>query len=189
MKDTPRVTSSAVLAALANPTRRRLLDVLAVDGPSTVSHLASRTGTAVGSVSHHIAMLSRAKLVVEAPDLAKDRRERWWRAANTTVTWSTSDFEGDAASEVVAEAAATMNLEHHVDKARAWQARSPDEQAGWLDSAFATDYWLRLTPAELRELSQELAEVLDRWYTREVPEDGMPRSSIFVFAHGIPAEP
>lgn len=184
-----QITSSRVLAAMAHPARRRLLDVLAVDGPSTVTSMASRTGMAVGSASHHLKALAEAGLVTEAPELAKDRREHWWRAPTDSLSWSTKDFEGDAAGAVIAEAAATLNLEHHVDKVRAWRRQEPEVRARWDDAAFATDYWLQLNPGELRELSSELNELLARWRDRALPVDGEERSSVFVFAHGIPAVP
>ncbi|MFI1864047.1 ArsR/SmtB family transcription factor [Streptomyces jumonjinensis] len=55
-----QITDSRVLAAMAHPLRRRLMDVLKVEGPGTVSALAGRTGQAVGNVSHHIRVLARA---------------------------------------------------------------------------------------------------------------------------------
>ena len=70
---------AAPLAALAHPFRSRIMDALKVDGPSTASMLAARTGQAVGNASHHLKVLAAAGLVEEAPELARDRRERWWR--------------------------------------------------------------------------------------------------------------
>jgi len=186
---TTRVTSSKVLAAMAHPARRRLLDVLAVDDAATVSAMAVRTGLAVGSVSHHLRVLAEAGLVEEAPDRAKDRREHWWRAATSGLSWSTRDFEGDATAEVVAAAASTLNLEHHVDKVRAWQSAPAELRERWSDAAFATDSWLLLTPDELAELSVELNDVLRRRYERTTLDDDPARISVFVFAHGVPAEP
>src|SRR5215211_4033370 len=100
-----KITDSAVLAALAHPLRRRLMDVLKVDGPSTASLLAERTDQAVANVSHHLKVLAGCELVVEAPELARDRRERWWRLASPGVRWSSADFDDDPASQAVASAA------------------------------------------------------------------------------------
>ena len=74
---------AAPLAALAHPFRARMMDALKVDGPSTASMLAARTGQAVGNASHHLKVLAAAGLVEEAPELARDRRERWWRLVST----------------------------------------------------------------------------------------------------------
>ncbi|WP_370933755.1 ArsR/SmtB family transcription factor [Amycolatopsis sp. cg13] len=64
------VRDSQVLAAMSHPLRRRLLDMLKPDGPANASE---KTGQAVGNVSHHLKVLSGAGLVIEAPELARDR--------------------------------------------------------------------------------------------------------------------
>ncbi|WP_344937626.1 ArsR/SmtB family transcription factor, partial [Sphaerisporangium flaviroseum] len=87
-----KITDSRVLAALAHPLRRRLMDVLKVYGPSTASMLADRTGQAVANVSHHLRVLGASELIEEAPELARDRRERWWRLVSAGVRWTTADF-------------------------------------------------------------------------------------------------
>jgi DNA-binding transcriptional ArsR family regulator len=98
------------VAASGHPVRRRLLEVLGVDGPATASQLAERTDQLVGNVSHHLKMLARAGLIEEAPELAKDRRERWWRRIPLSLSWSLADVRGDAVGEAVAIAAEHENL-------------------------------------------------------------------------------
>ncbi|HEY1104565.1 MAG TPA: helix-turn-helix domain-containing protein, partial [Agromyces sp.] len=49
-----------VLKAFTHPLRNRLYDLLAIDGPATVSMLAEKAGVAIGSVSHHLGILARA---------------------------------------------------------------------------------------------------------------------------------
>ncbi len=188
--DDPRViTDSKVLAAMSHPVRRRLLDALAVDGPSTVSMLSGRIEQAAGNVSHHMKVLAAAELVEEASELARDRRERWWRRASRSLRWSSTSFAGDAAVSAIADAALSLDLERHIEKVRAWGARQKTDLAGWSDAAFSTDTWLTLTPAELGELSEELVALLRRWDQRETPDDGQPREPVFVFARGVPATP
>ncbi|MFF5172214.1 ArsR/SmtB family transcription factor [Micromonospora sp. NPDC000089] len=190
--ETPQVrqiTDSRVLAAMSHPLRRRLMDVLKVDGPSTVGMLADRTGQAPANVSHHLRVLAAADLVVEAPELARDRRERWWRLVTRGVRWSNTDFDADPAERAVADAATSLNLDRHVALARAWHAADESAQAAWGDGPFSTDRWLRLTPEELTELGRELIDLLARWGDREVPDDGRDRQPVFLFAYGVPAQP
>lgn len=52
-----------VLAAMADPTRRRLLEVLAADGPATASTLADGLPISRQAVAKHLAVLRRAGLV------------------------------------------------------------------------------------------------------------------------------
>ncbi|RLP93029.1 MULTISPECIES: helix-turn-helix transcriptional regulator [unclassified Micromonospora] len=187
--DVRQVTDSRVLAAMAHPLRRRLMDVLKVYGPSTVGMLAERTDQAPANVSHHLKVLAAGELVTEAPELARDRRERWWRLVTRGVRWSNTDFDADPAARAVADAATSLNLDRHVALARAWHAADEEAQAAWEDGPFSTDRWMHLTPDELAELSREMVDLLARWADREVPDDGRDRQPVFVFAHGVPARP
>jgi DNA-binding transcriptional ArsR family regulator len=184
-----QVTDSRVLAAMSHPLRRRLLDVLKVHGPATVSALAGRTDQSVANVSHHLRVLHSSGLIEEAPELARDRRERWWRLVSAALRWSSVDFAEDPASEAIAEAGQSLNLDHHSGLVRTWFAADEDQRTRWDDAAFSTDKWLTLTPAELAELSHQVIDLLDRWATRKTPDDGQQREPVFVFTYGVPVQP
>src|SRR5918998_5171440 len=98
-REVREITDARVLAVLAHPLRRRLMDVLRVHGPPTASMLAERTDQNVGNVSHHIRALADVGLVEEAPELAKDRRERWWRFVAPSLPPSSGDFTRGPAQE------------------------------------------------------------------------------------------
>ncbi|MGW6919318.1 ArsR/SmtB family transcription factor [Kitasatospora sp. NPDC054939] len=185
-----RIDDSRVLAALTHPLRRRMLDLLKVDGPATVGLVAERTGQAVGSISHHLKVLAASGLVEEAPELARDRRERWWRLGHSELSWARADFEGDAVTEAVADAAGSLLLERQAELVRAWNAARHTYAPEWRDGcSVAADTWLRLTPDEARELGAELVAVLNKWSDRPVPADGQARETVFAFAHAVPAKP
>ena len=182
------ITDAKALAAMANPFRSRMLDALAVDGPSTASALAQRTGQAVGSVSHHLKVLAEADLVVEAPELARDRRERWWRLVAPGTRWSRAEFATDAGAVTAALAAESVALQRQFERAQEWLANS--EAAGeWDDAAFASQTWMKLSPGELRQFSEELIALTQRWRHRDIPADDVNRETVFVFARGFPAQP
>ena len=182
------ITDAKALSAMANPFRSRMMDALKVDGPSTASALAARTGQAVGSASHHLKMLAEAGLVEEAPELAKDRRERWWRLVDPGTRWSRADFAFDTAAVTAAYAAEALALQRQFERVQEWNANAATVPE-WDDAAFATQNWMRLSPAEMREMAEELVEVLVRWSRREVPDDDVEREPVFVFARGFPAQP
>jgi DNA-binding transcriptional ArsR family regulator len=173
---------------MANPFRARMMDALKVDGPSTASHLAQRTGQAVGSASHHLKVLAEARLVEEAPELARDRRERWWRLVDTGTRWSRADFADDTAAVTAAYAAEALALQRQFERTRDWNANAASAPE-WDAVAFATQNWMRLSPDELQQVADEMVDVLMRWSQREVPDDGVDRESVFVFARGFPAQP
>jgi DNA-binding transcriptional ArsR family regulator len=182
------ISDAKALSALANPYRSRLLDALHLDGPSTASALSRRTGQAVGSVSHHLKVLADAGLIEEVPELAKDRRERWWRLVSTGFRWSRAEFADDPSAVAAALSAESITLRQQFERARDWLDNH--EAAGeWGDAAFATQYWLTLTPDELRQLNEELLGLLHRWKLREVPTDGAEREPILIFARAFPAQP
>jgi len=183
-----RITEAKALSAMANPFRARMMDALKVDGPSTASGLAQRTGQAVGSASHHLKVLAEAGLVEEAPELARDRRERWWRLVDPGTRWSRADFADDTAAVTAAYAAEALALQRQFERTQEWNANAASVPE-WDDAAFATQQWLRLTPEELHEVSAEVVDVLMRWSRREVPDDGQDREPVFVFTRGFPAQP
>jgi DNA-binding transcriptional ArsR family regulator len=181
------IKDSRALTAMAHPVRRRLLSLLKVDGPATASVLADRTGQAVGNVSHHLRVLAEAGLIEEAPELARDRRERWWRRTASTLSWSSADFGGDVTAETVARAVQSINLDYQLAQLRAWdQAGDKDT---WPAGPFSLDTWMRLDDAELTQFSAELTALIRRWADREIPDDGRERGTVFVFAHGVPGQP
>ena len=182
------LTDAKALAAMANPFRSRMMDALKVDGPSTASHLAQRTGQAVGSASHHLKVLAEARLVEEAPELARDRRERWWRLVDMGTRWSRADFADDTAAVTAAHAAEALALQRQFERVQEWNAQA-DTMPAWDAASFATQNWLRLTPAELEQVAEEVIDVLHRWGRRELPDDGAEREPVLVFARGFPAQP
>jgi DNA-binding transcriptional ArsR family regulator len=187
--DFRQVTDTKVLAAMTHPLRRRLLSLLKLDGPATASLLAQRTGQAVGNISHHLHALAGAGLIEEVPELARDRRERWWRRTAGALRWSSADFADEAASDLVFRAAESLNLDYQVSLLRQWAQADDEEHARWPAGPFSTDSWMRLTDAELAELGAEMIALIRRWADRELPEDGQRRDPVFVFGRGIPGQP
>lgn len=174
---------------MSHPLRPRLLSLLKLDGPATASMLARRTGQAVGNISHHLRVLAAAGLIEEAPELARDRREHWWRRTAPTLRWSASDFAGDAVSDAVARAADSINSDRQLEIVRAWAQAAEQDKASWPDGPFSIDSWMRVTDAELAEFGGQMLALIKRWADRQLPDDGQQRGTVFVFAHGIPGRP
>jgi DNA-binding transcriptional ArsR family regulator len=73
MTTMPRGNVEVVLAALADPTRRRLLDELATRGESTATALAGELSVTRQAVMQHLGVLDSAGLVV-GQKLGRERR-------------------------------------------------------------------------------------------------------------------
>lgn len=182
-----RTADSSVIAAIIHPLRRRLIDLIGVEGPSTASRLAEATGELVGNVSHHLKVLAAAGVIEEAPELAKNRRERWWRSAHASYSWSIADAGGDPAAELMATTAEEVNLAHHAAKVRGWFEDRQQYDEAWLRAAFSTESWLTLTPERLDELSRRIQDLVREY--RETPSTDETAEPVYVFAHGVPARP
>ncbi|QEO13696.1 helix-turn-helix transcriptional regulator [Agromyces intestinalis] len=154
------------MRALAHPVRLRLLGMLRVDGPATVGALAERTGEAPGSVSYHLGTLAKHGFVVEAPELARDRRERWWRAAHEFTAFDASDALDDDERRDASDAMRLAVLEaYHRELVAAVEAEHDLERA-WVAASDSSDGAAHLTLAEFRELAADLAAVREKWYAR-----------------------
>lgn len=71
---------SRTLAALADPSRRAILERLA-KGDATVSELAEPFGMSLPSVSKHLSVLERAGLITKS----RHRQQRWCRLEARTL--------------------------------------------------------------------------------------------------------
>ncbi|TCN37946.1 helix-turn-helix protein [Kribbella orskensis] len=182
-----RSADASVVAAIHHPLRRRLIDLLGLGGPSTASRLAEATGELVGNVSHHLKVLAAAGVIEEAPELAKNRRERWWRSAKASYSRSFADAAGDPAGELVAATAEEANLAHHAAKVRRWFEDRQEYDEAWIRAAFSTESLVTLIPSRLEELASRIDELIHEYV--ESPDQGPAAESVFVFAHGVPARP
>jgi DNA-binding transcriptional ArsR family regulator len=181
---TYRLEDPEALRALAHPLRGKLLAALRLDGPATASILARRYGESSGATSYHLRMLARYGFVEDDPDHGGGR-ERWWRAAHELTDWSPASFlraepgEAEAARQFMGRVAA--------DYAR-WHARWIDEledwSADWQDASELSDLALRLTPAQLKALREELLATVFRY--RDAGPDGDDAERVVVLLQAFP---
>ncbi|AXO34707.1 hypothetical protein MicB006_2425 [Micromonospora sp. B006] len=157
------------MRALAHPTRLRLLGELRLRGPQTVGMLSERTGEAVGSVSYHVGKLAEHGFVAEAPDLARDRRERWWRAAHATTDWDPLELLDDPERRLAGNLLRQAAMQRYVDRYQAYLDSEASLDPAWVRGTTSSDIVLRLTPEELVELRAELSALGRRWQERGAP--------------------
>jgi len=184
------------LATLHHPVRRRMLEFLNLNGPSTVGALAAGLGQQVGSISHHMKTLERSGFVEPAPELARDRRQSVWRGVPRRVSWSLTEFADSPTELLLATVAQRANLQHHADKVTQWFGDSEEYDDAWVDASFSTDIWATATAAELTDLAERVQELYMTWAEEvheqteaESEEERALRTPVFVFTHGNPARP
>jgi DNA-binding transcriptional ArsR family regulator len=182
-----------VLMAFHHPTRRWLVELLEMEGPASVGRLASRTGLAVGSVSHHLKALHRHGFIEPAPELARDTRESWWRAVRRGLSWSADDFASGTAARRVADAAEAENFRHQVRAVQQWLVRAGEVDETWRRAASSTDTMVPATVDQLLSLEARLRGVIEEWSTQCLRDrDDRPdavRRPVRVIARAFPSGP
>jgi DNA-binding transcriptional ArsR family regulator len=166
---------AAAARALAHPLRLRLLDLLRFEGPSTATLLGRQVGESSGSTSYHLRQLARYGFIEEAP--GRGGRERWWRFRSRRVTL---DGGGAGGRELLPE---LLSREAYaLDRFLAQRKLLPEWDAG----SFFTTLALRLTAAELAELSTSLEELLGRFRRAEADDPPADARPVRLLAFGYP---
>lgn len=80
------VTDPAVLRALSHPLRQRILGELEVAEHARAADLAEALNEPANSISFHLRVLAKAGIIEEAPELARDRRDRVWKETVDSFT-------------------------------------------------------------------------------------------------------
>ncbi|MCW4459297.1 transcriptional regulator [Microbacterium sp. MPKO10] len=107
------VMTEAMLKALTHPVRRRILRVLGQKVYARSADLAQALGVAANSVSFHVRTLADAGLIEEAPERARDRRDRVWTPVRGGLNVGTP--EHPVRDEVLADALMRAMVEDHYD--------------------------------------------------------------------------
>ena len=163
---TPRrstVHDPRVLRAIAHPVRNRILTELEAGGPMRAADLAQELDIPANQASFHLRQLAKYGLIEEAPELARDQRDRVWRAAGDG---GLSIDVGELEKEPGGKAAATVFLRnaagyaHQLVDAAYGPERRPDSHRATIETA------VRLTRDEAAELSGEVDELMRRWVER-----------------------
>lgn len=188
MSERQPVHDPKMLRAIAHPVRNRILTELTASGPMRAADLARELDLPANQMSFHLRQLAKYGLVEEAPDAARDRRDRVWRpVAADGVIVNLSELEqqpgGKAASEVFRRHAASWG--HVVVDAAYTAERDPTVLRSVSENA------VRLTREEAVEVAAEIDAVLTRWVerTREQRDDGRRTYLLFSMLQPYPGDP
>ncbi|MGZ4596307.1 MAG: helix-turn-helix domain-containing protein [Actinomycetes bacterium] len=181
------VSDPRALRALAHPLRLQLLRLVREHRPVTGARLAELTGESSASVSYHLSILARHGFVEPDPTPGPTRRHKPWR-----TTFEAMRIVGEHAGQAPIDTVEGAVLGHLLTEVRAQQDAYVRGTAGlqppWQDAATFELTRLRLTAAELEELSGEVDEVLQRYRGRVVAADP-DRAAFSVSFIAVPTSP
>ena len=152
-----------VLRALAHPVRTRVLDELGATGPMRAADVAQALEIPANQASFHLRQLAKYGLVVEAPEEARDGRDRVWRAVHDAgLSINTHDLaEAPGGRAAVAAFRRQGSSAAHDAGSRAEAAqRAPGTVVTVSDTA------LRLSRADAEAMLAQVNEVVDGWRLR-----------------------
>jgi len=157
------VHDPTVLRAIAHPVRNRILDELGATGPMRAADIARELGIPANQASFHLRQLAKYGLAVEAPELARDGRDRVWKAAHESgLNINTSEL----ALAPGGQAAVSVFRRQWTNAAHDAVNRSDASESDPETLVMVGDSALRLTRADADELARELTGLVDAWRDR-----------------------
>ncbi|MGI8867306.1 MAG: winged helix-turn-helix domain-containing protein [Mycobacteriales bacterium] len=171
------VTEPQVLKAMAHPLRARLFYALYAREFARAADLARELDVPANQISFHLRLMARHGLIEEAPERARDKRDRVWRPV------STMGFEIDpAVAGTPAYREAGRRHAHEVLDAYLTRARSGFHHAN--------DITAHLSPEEVAQMAEEIQALLMRWNARgkahTAKDPGAPRTTYLMSVHVQP---
>lgn len=166
MTDAIRVNDPSALRALAHPLRLKIIGELRTTGAMTVGALASALGAAPGSVSYHLTTLATHGFVTQAPELARDGRERWWRATADVTQYDPSELQADEDQREASWAFRRTIVQSYEAEMLEHLDHEAGDEPEWIEAATLGDTISWLTAAEADELRREVEDLAARWSRR-----------------------
>lgn len=167
-----------MLKAMSHPLRRRILELMREDVPRRAADLAELLEAPANSVSFHLRQLATAGLIVEAPEHARDRRDRVWVAVGDGYAIPTPAEPADPEEELVLRSfldQEALDLHDLVARVTAW---APEWSSGREERPRASLHTalLELDEDDVQWLAQELDGLMERAVERAGrPSDGRRR--------------
>jgi len=186
---TVTLTDPKALRAMAHPTRLELIGLLRRGGPLTATQAAERIGGSPASCSFHLRQLAKYGLVEEAG--GGRGRQRPWRATAISTEWPV--FGESEETRAAGEMLSRVVVERYFGQAVECLGRRRSEPGEWAAVSDIGDRVLYATPEELRQLDDEISELLDRFLDRlEDPAKRPPGArpvNLIQLVFPLPAEP
>jgi predicted transcriptional regulator len=172
------LTDPKAMRALAHPVRMALLELFRSHQTLTATQASELLGESPANCAFHLRTLAKYGYVEEAG--GGQGRERPWRSPTKRISVTSGQLDGQAA--IAAQALGQMWLERLMERARRmfWVPAPPT----WEAVRTATMTHCYVTPAELKEIADGIAAVMQRYDGRDDrqrrPEGSMPVDLLFL---------
>jgi DNA-binding MarR family transcriptional regulator len=149
------VSDARTLRALTHPVRIALIEALGVGGAMTATQLGEQIGESPTTCSFHLRQLAKYGFVEEAGG-GKGRARPW---KMTSIGMHIRGI-GDPEAEIAAATLGRLVTDRQIARYQAWARSMTSYPREWRDASSTSEWILFLTPDELQQLNDELAEVI-----------------------------
>ena len=149
------VSDARTLRALTHPVRIALLEALSLGGAMTATQLGEQIGESPTTCSFHLRQLARYGFVEEAGG-GKGRARPW---KMTSIGMNIRGI-GDPETEIAAAALGRLVTDRQIARYQAWTRSMASYPRKWRQAAGSSEWVLFVTPDELKQLNDELAEAI-----------------------------
>jgi DNA-binding transcriptional ArsR family regulator len=167
--------TSAMLKAYAHPLRRQIAKAIGARGHARAADLASDLDVPANSVSFHLRVLSDAGLIEEAPEHARDKRDRVWKSVE--AAWNVGSPEHPVEDEGLGNALMVSLADEHfamVRRVLKWSAEYVSGRDPATHGTFSQRN-LRLNEDEFSEMERRINEVITEITDAHDPDDPQSR--------------
>ncbi|MGF3057370.1 ArsR/SmtB family transcription factor [Microbacterium sp. YY-01] len=157
----PRTMTTAMLKALANPLRQEIMRVVMREQFARAADIAVALDEPANKVSFHLRVLADAELIAEAPEKARDRRDRVWAAVPASL--NVGGPEAPITDEALSSALIRALVDDHNDLVRRVIAYSAEYISGRTTEEHGTfvQSRLRLTPQEFHDMFATIQNIVN----------------------------
>lgn len=159
-REDPVWMTSAMLKAYSHPLRRQIIRLIERREFLRAADIASELDVPANSASFHLRALAEAGLIEEAPEKARDRRDRVWTGRKAAL--NVGGPENPVTDEALTSAVVAGLADDHQDLVRRVLAWTPEYVAGRTTEVHAafTQRSIRLTEGEFDTVMEKIHEVL-----------------------------
>jgi hypothetical protein len=176
------------MRALTHPVRLELLRALELAGQLTATQAGELIGEPPNTCSFHFRQLAKYGFVEEAGPAPG--RSRPWRLVTTGMHFTHLHEDPDTA--IAARELESMLVDRYLARLGAFYAARSALPREWQEVTGGSQATLHLTPAELRQVDQEVQAIIDRYTGRSADPAQRPPGSqpveVLLFAY-LPGPP
>ena len=174
-----------LLRAIAHPVRTQILGEIAAGGPTRAADLARVLDIPANQASFHLRQLAKYGLVEEAPEEARDKRDRVWKASSESGLRADLSELAKAPGGRAAVAVFRRNTAawaHHLIDLVLSDDKEEDTVSTMMNQT------VKLTKAEAEEMTTELTELVESWVARTRGRDDAARRT-YLLMHVLQPSP